>query len=78
VTQIGAGDSAHGEGHLLVTGASAARPGPVLPEASDLGRAAIVQRLLLLGAAIAAVALAAALVIVIAVRRRRRRAAGGP
>jgi hypothetical protein len=77
VTQIVAGDTAHGEGHLLVTGATAARPGPVLPEASDLGRAALVQRLLLWGAAILVVSLAAALVIVIAVRRRRRRAAGG-
>jgi hypothetical protein len=77
VTQIVAGDRAHGEGHLLVTGAPATPPGRVLPEASDLGRAALVQRLLLWAGAILAVVLAAALVVVIAIRRRRGRPAGG-
>ncbi len=71
VTKLVEGDTAHGEGRVLVL---AARPGAVasaLPEASDLGRSALVQRWILWAAA----GLALALILVLAVlsiRRRRR------
>ena len=71
VTRLVEGDTAHGEGHLLVVGAGQPSPGRVLPEASDLGRAALTQRLLLIGGATLAVALAVALVSLLVVRRRR-------
>lgn len=71
VTQIATGDAAHGEGHLLVTGGARAGTARALPEASDLGRAALVQRLLLWGGAVLVTALAIALVALLAIRRRR-------
>ena len=71
VTQIVAGDTAHGEGHLLVAGAAPAGTARALPEASDLGRAALVQRLLLWGGAVLIAALAMALVALLAIRRSR-------
>jgi hypothetical protein len=71
VTQIVAGDTAHGEGHLLVVGAGPARSVGALPEASDLGRAALVQRLFLWGGAALVAAVAITLVAVLAIRRRR-------
>jgi hypothetical protein len=71
VTRIVAGDSAHGEGHLLVVGAVTAAKGPVLPEASDLGRAALVQRLLTWGGAALVAALLLTVVGRFVVRRRR-------
>ena len=71
VTQIVAGDTAHGEGHLLVVGAGPAGAGRALPEASDLGRAAFVQRLLLWGGVALVAVLAVALVALIVIRRRR-------
>jgi hypothetical protein len=72
VTKIVAGDSAHGEGHLLVTGAEPAGAGRPLPEASDLGRAALIQRLLLWGGAALVVLLALTVAGLLAIRWRRR------
>ncbi len=71
VTRIVAGDSAHGEGHLLVAGPGPATRGQVLPEASDLGRAALVQRLLFWGGAGLVAALVLTLVSLVVLRRRR-------
>ncbi len=71
VTQVAAGDTAHGEGHLLVAGSAPAGTARALPEASDLGRAALVQRLLLWGGAVLVPALAITLVALLAIRRRR-------
>lgn len=73
VTRIVGGDTAHGEGHLLVVGSGASRPSSLLPEASDLGRAALLQRLMLIGGAALGALLVAALVLVVLVRRRRGR-----
>jgi hypothetical protein len=73
VTRVVAGDSAHGEGHLLVTGAGPPRAVRALPEASDLGRAAIVQRLVLWGGAALVVIAVAALLLLVGWRRRHPR-----
>jgi hypothetical protein len=72
VTKLVPGDTAHGEGHLLVL---AAKPGPAtqaLPEASDLGRYAAVQTWLVRAAAAVIVLLAVSALTVVAVRLRRR------
>ena len=71
VTQLVAGDKAHGEGHLLVVGTGPAPTPKALPQASDLGRAALVRKLLLwlAAAVIGAIALTAAGVLVILGRR---------
>jgi hypothetical protein len=72
VTKLVPGDTAHGEGHLLVL---AARPGHAtraLPEASDLGRSSVVQTWLVRAAAAVIVLLGLSALTVVAVRLRRR------
>jgi hypothetical protein len=73
VTEVAGGDQAHGEGHLLVVARTPARGGATLPEASDIGHAATVQRWLVWGVATVAAALAVAAVATALVIRRRRR-----
>jgi hypothetical protein len=71
VTRLVTGDTAHGEGHLLVLAAMPGHTGQSLPEASDLGRSAVVQRWLVwAGVAVIAVLALSALTL-LAVRLRR-------
>jgi hypothetical protein len=73
VTRVSSGDGAHGEGHVLVLAAAPGHPGQLLPEASDLGRAALIQRWLLWGGGAAVGVLALSALGFLLVRRRRRR-----
>jgi hypothetical protein len=71
VTKLVEGDAAHGEGHVLVLATRPGRAGSTLPEASDLGRSALLQRWIPWAAA--GLALAVVLVLaVLSIRRRRR------
>lgn len=72
VSPTARGDTAHGEGHVLVVAAAPGQPPPQLPTASDLGRAALVQRWLVRGGAGAAAVLLLAAATLGAVWRRRR------
>jgi hypothetical protein len=73
VTRLSSGDGAHGEGHLLVLAVAPGHPGQLLPEASDLGRAALIQRWLLWGGGAAVAVLALSVLGFFWMRRRRRR-----
>lgn len=71
VTKLVEGDTAHGEGRVLVLATRPGRAASTLPEASDLGRSALLQRWILWAAA--GLALAVVLVLaVLSIRRRRR------
>jgi hypothetical protein len=73
VTRLSSSDgAAHGEGHLLVLAAAPGHPGQLLPEASDLGRAALIQRWLLWGGGAAIAVLALSVLGFFWLRRRRR------
>jgi hypothetical protein len=70
VAELVSGDTAHGEGRVLAVAATRAQPGKTLPEASDLGRSAIVQRWLTWGA-IAAIGILSLTALALIARRRR-------
>ena len=72
VTRLVTGDTAHGEGHLLVLAARPGHTGQALPEASDLGRSAVVQRSLVWAGAAVIVLLTLSALAIVAVRLRRR------
>lgn len=80
VSPIARGDTAHGEGHVLVMARAPAEPPSQLPAASDLGRAAFVQRWLVWGGvgAAAVLLLAAATLVAVWQRRRTRRRKAPP
>ena len=80
VSQVARGDTAHGEGHVLVLAPAPGQPPSQLPTASDLGRAAFVQRWLVWGGvgAVAFLLLAAATVVAVWQRRRARRRKAPP
>jgi hypothetical protein len=73
VTELVSGDTAHGEGHVLAVAATPAQAGQNLPEASDLGRSAIVQRWLTWGGITAIALLALSAIGLFLARRRRHR-----
>lgn len=72
VAPVARGDTAHGEGRVLVVAAAARQPGPQLSAAPDLGRAAFVQRWLMWGGVVAAAVLLVAAGTLLAVWQRRR------
>jgi hypothetical protein len=71
MAELVSGDTAHGEGRVLAVAAIPAQAGRTLPEASDLGHSAMVQRWLS-WAAIAAIAILALGALALIARRRRR------
>ena len=73
VTELVGGDTAHGEGHVLAVAATPGPAGKTLPEASDLGHSAMLQRWLTWGGIGAIAVLALAAIGLFLARRRRHR-----
>ena len=73
VTELVSGDTAHGEGHVLAVAATPGPAGKTLPEASDLGHSAMLQRWLTWGGIAAIAVLALAAIGLFLARRRRHR-----
>lgn len=72
VTKLVAGDAAHGEGHVLFVATQPVSAATALPEASDLGRSAVVQSWLRRAGVVAIAVLLLAALAFLAVWLRRR------